>query len=274
MLGTPFYHETIKRSVSVFGTLFNNISIQREGGTTIKVPLAYGPRQKFIARLQQQSTLGLDGTTVRTAMSLPRMAFELTSIDYDAVRKLSKKTQLKKAKSTAPTVMQYQYSPAPYNLGFDLNVMVKNTDDGLQIIEQIMPYFTPDFTVSINTIPDVGDKRDIPIILSSITQNDEYEGDFTTRRVLTYTLSFIMKNYIYGPVRDSEIIRKVNVRTYMESGTGDISDVTTAGKVSDQTVEPTPSDADPDDTFTYNENTTFWEQPEITYSDDLDSDPK
>ena len=274
MLGTPFYHETIKRSVSVFGTLFNNISIQREGGTTIKVPLAYGPRQKFIARLHQQSTLGLDGTTVRTAMSLPRMAFELTSIDYDAVRKLSKKTQLKKAKSTDPTVMQYQYSPAPYNLGFDLNVMVKNTDDGLQIIEQIMPYFTPDFTVSINTIPDVGDKRDIPIILSSITQNDEYEGDFTTRRVLTYTLSFIMKNYIYGPVRDSEIIRKVNVRTYMESGTGDISDVTTAGKVSDQTVEPTPSDADPDDTFTYNENTTFWEQPEITYSDDLDSDPK
>ena len=274
MLGAPFYHETIKRSVSVFGTLFNNISIKRDSGTIIKVPLAYGPRTKFIARLQQQATLGLDGTTVRTAMSLPRMGFELTSIDYDATRKLTKKTQFKKAKSTDPTVMQYQYSPAPYNLGFDLSVMVKNTDDGLQIIEQILPYFTPDFTVSINTVPDMGDKRDIPIILNSVTQNDEYEGDFTTRRVLTYTLSFIMKNYIYGPVRDSEIIRKVNVRTYMEAGTGDISDITTAGKVTDQVVEPSPSDADPDDTFTYNETTTFWEQPDITYSDDLDSDPK
>ena len=131
-----------------------------------------------------------------------------------------------------------------------------------------------DFTVSINTVPDMGDKRDIPIILNGVTQNDEYEGDFLTRRVLTYTLSFIMKNYVYGPVRDSEIIRKVNVRTYMEAGTGDISDVTTAGKVTDQTVEPTPSDADPDSTFTYNETTTFWDDQGITYSDDLDSDPK
>ena len=175
MFGEHFYHETIKRAVSVFGTLFNNISVKRADGTALKVPLAYGPRQKWITRLQQ-----VDTTTTRTAISLPRMGFELTSIEYDSTRKLTKRT---------------------------------HTDDGLQIIEQIMPYFTPDYTVTINTIPDMGDKRDVPITLTSVTQTDEYEGDFTTRQVLRYDLEFIMKNYIYGPVRDSDIIRTVKART-------------------------------------------------------------
>ena len=103
--------------------------------------------------------------------------------------------------------MQYQYAPAPYDLGFSLSILVKNTDDGLQIIEQILPYFTPDYTVTINTIPDMNEKRDIPIILESVTQTDEYEGDFQTRSVLRYDLEFIMKNYIYGPITDSEIIK-------------------------------------------------------------------
>ena len=273
MFGDHFYHETIKRSVSVFGTLFNNISIKRADGTLMKVPLAYGPRQKWIARLQQQAELGLGGTP-RTAVSLPRMAFEISSIEYDATRKLSKKTQYKKAKSSDPTVMQYQYAPAPYNIGFELSILVKNTDDGLQIIEQIFPYFTPDYTVTIHTVPDMSETRDIPIILTSITQTDEYEGDFTTRQVLRYDLDFIMKNYIYGPVRGSEIIRVVKARTYIEEGSGDISNVNTAGKVVEQVITPNPTDADPDDTFTYNETTDFFEQPTVTYSDDTSSDPK
>ncbi len=273
MFGNHFYHETIKRSVSVFGTLFNNINIKRDDGTFIKVPLAYGQRQKFIARLQQQAGLGLDGIP-RTAISLPRMAFELTSIDYDPTRKLNKKVHFKKEKSTDPTVMMKQFSPAPYNLGFDLHALVKNTDDGLQIIEQIMPFFTPDYTVTINTVPSIGDKRDIPIILTGVTQNDEYEGDFETRRVLSYTLNFTMKNYLFGPVEEPEIIRKVNVRTYMEKGTGEITSEDTAGKTSEIIVEPNPSDADPDSTFTYNETTNFFEQPTVTYSDDKSSDPK
>ena len=217
MFGEHFYHETIKRAVSVFGTLFNNISVKRADGTALKVPLAYGPRQKWITRLQQ-----VDTTTTRTAISLPRMGFELTSIEYDSTRKLTKRTQLKKSLASNPNNMQYQYSPAPYNLGFSLSVLVKNTDDGLQIIEQIMPYFTPDYTVTINTIPDMGDKRDVPITLTSVTQTDEYEGDFTTRQVLRYDLEFIMKNYIYGPVRDSDIIRTVKARTYIEKGSGEI----------------------------------------------------
>ncbi len=270
MFGEHFYHETIKRAVSVFGTLFNNISVKRADGTALKVPLAYGPRQKWITRLQQ-----VDTTTTRTAISLPRMGFELTSIEYDSTRKLTKRTQLKKSLASNPNNMQYQYSPAPYNLGFSLSVLVKNTDDGLQIIEQIMPYFTPDYTVTINTIPDMGDKRDVPITLTSVTQTDEYEGDFTTRQVLRYDLEFIMKNYIYGPVRDSDIIRTVKARTYIEKGSGEISSTDTAGKVVEQIVMPNPSDADPDSTtFTYNETTDYFEQPTVTYSDDKSSDPK
>ena len=270
MFGEHFYHETIKRAVSVFGTLFNTISVKRADGTALKVPLAYGPRQKWITRLQQ-----VDTTTTRTAISLPRMGFELTSIEYDSTRKLTKRTQLKKSLASNPNNMQYQYSPAPYNLGFSLSVLVKNTDDGLQIIEQIMPYFTPDYTVTINTIPDMGDKRDVPITLTSVTQTDEYEGDFTTRQVLRYDLEFIMKNYIYGPVRDSDIIRTVKARTYIEKGSGEISSTDTAGKVVEQIVMPNPSDADPDSTtFTYNETTDYFEQPTVTYSDDKSSDPK
>ena len=273
MFGNHFYHETIKRSVSVFGTLFNNISIKRADGTMMKVPLAYGPRQKWIARLQQQPELGLSGTP-RTAVSLPRMGFEISSIEYDSTRKLSKKTQYKKANTSDPTVMQYQYAPAPYNIGFELSVLVKNTDDGLQIIEQIFPYFTPDYTVTIHTVPDMSETRDIPIILTSINQTDEYEGDFTTRQTLTYALSFTMKNYVYGPIRDSDIIRTVKARTYIEQGSGEILSTDTAGRVVEQIVMPNPSDADPDGTFTYNETTDFFEQPTITYSDDKSSDPK
>ena len=273
MFGDHFYHETIKRSVSVFGTLFNNISIKRADGTMMKVPLAYGPRKKWIARLQQQPELGL-GSTPRTAISLPRMGFEISSIEYDSTRKLSKKTQYKKAKSSDPTVMQYQYAPAPYNIGFQLSVLVKNTDDGLQIIEQIMPYFTPDYTVTIHTIPDMNETRDIPIILQSVTQADEYEGDFVTRRVLRYDLEFIMKNYIYGPVRTSEIIRTVKARTYIEGGSGDIASIAAAGRVGEHIITPNPPDADPDSTFTYNETTNFFEIPTVTYSDDKSSDPK
>ena len=270
MFGEHFYHETIKRAVSVFGTLFNNISIKRPDGEILKVPLAYGPRAKWIARLQQSPDL----TQTRTAISLPRMGFEMTSIEYDATRKLSKKRQFKKAEASNPTKMQYQYAPAPYNIGFQLSVLVKNTDDGLQIIEQIMPYFTPDYTVTINTVPDMGDKRDIPITLTSVSQTDEYEADFITRQVLRYDLEFIMKNYIYGPVRDSDIIRTVKARTYIEQGSGEITSTDTAGKVVEQIVMPNPSDADPDGTFTYNETTDFFEQPTVTYSDDKSSDPK
>lgn len=270
MLGNHFYHSTIKRAVSVFGTLFNNITIKRTDGKIIPVPLAYGPRSRWIARLQST----LDPTAKAIAITLPRMGFELTSIEYDGTRKLTKKTRFRAADSTNPQKMNYQYSPAPYNLGFTLSILVKNTDDGLQIVEQILPYFTPDYTVTINTVPSMSDKRDVPIILTSVSQEDTYEGDLETRQALTYTLEFTMKNYIYGPVTDSEIIRTAKVRTYMESGSGEIEDTSTSGRVVQQTVTPIPSDAEVDDDITYNEVTEWFEQPTVTYSDDKESDPK
>ena len=178
------------------------------------------------------------------------------------------------ADSSNPQKMNYQYSPAPYNFGFQLSILVKNTDDGLQIIEQILPYFTPDYTVSINTVPSMGDKRDVPIILDSVSQEDPYEGDLETRQSLTYTLEFTMKNYIFGPVTDSEIIRTAKVRTYMEKGSDEIVDTSTAGRVVNQVVTPIPSDAEVGDDITYNEVTEWFEQPTVTYSDDKESDPK
>lgn len=270
MLGNHFYHSTIKRAVSVFGTLFNNITIKRTDGKIIPVPLAYGPRSRWIARLQSS----LDPVSKKTAISLPRMGFELTSIEYDGSRKLTKKTMFRSADSSNPQKMNYQYSPAPYNFGFQLSILVKNTDDGLQIIEQILPYFTPDYTVSINTVPSMGDKRDVPIILDSVSQEDTYEGDLETRQSLTYTLEFTMKNYIFGPVTDSEIIRTAKVRTYMEKGSDEIVDTSTAGRVVNQVVTPIPSDAEVGDDITYNEVTEWFEQPTVTYSDDKESDPK
>jgi len=270
MLGNHFYHSTIKRAVSVFGTLFNNITIKRTDGKIIPVPLAYGPRSRWIARLQST----LDPTAKAIAITLPRMGFELTSIEYDGTRKLTKKTRFRAADSTNPQKMNYQYSPAPYNLGFTLSILVKNTDDGLQIVEQILPYFTPDYTVTINTVPSMSDKRDVPIILTSVSQEDTYEGDLETRQALTYTLEFTMKNYIYGPVTDSEIIRTAKVRTYMESGSGEIEDTSTSGRVVQQTVTPIPADTEVGDDITYNEVTEWFEQPTVTYSDDKESDPK
>ncbi len=270
MFGNHFYHSTIKRAVSVFGTLFNNITIERSDGKVIPVPLAYGPRSRWIARLQST----LDPTAKAIAITLPRMGFELTAIEYDSTRKLTKKTQFKTVDSTNPQKMKYQYAPVPYNFGFTLSILVKNTDDGLQIVEQILPYFQPDYTVTINTVPSMGDKRDVPIILTSVTQEDTYEGDLETRQALTYTLEFTMKNYLYGPVTDSEVIRTAKVRTYMEQGGGKITDTDSAGRVIEQVVTPIPQDADADDDITYNEVTEWFEQPTVTYSDDKSSDPK
>ena len=189
MLGNHFYHSTIKRAVSVFGTLFNNITIKRSDGKIIPVPLAYGPRSRWIARLQST----LDPTAKAIAITLPRMGFELTSIEYDGTRKLTKKTRFRAADSTNPQKMNYQYSPAPYNFGFQLSMLVKNTDDGLQIIEQILPYFQPEYTLSIKPVDEFTSfKQDVSIILHSVSFDDQYEGDYTSRRVLIYTLDFTM----------------------------------------------------------------------------------
>tara|TARA_B100000945_G_scaffold173041_1_gene138600 strand:- start:33 stop:875 length:843 start_codon:yes stop_codon:yes gene_type:complete len=216
MLGTYFYHEIIRKTVISFGTLFNDIYVRHEDAagndiSEIKVPVAYGPRQKFLARIQQQPELNK-----ATQITLPRMAFEMTNISYDSTRK-SGITQTFKAKDGDK--MKKVFMPVPYNIGFELNILTKLQDDGLQILEQILPFFQPGFNLSVDLVKSIGEKRDIPMILQSISQQDDYEGDFATRRALIYTLQFTAKTFMFGPIADSTdgLIRKVQLDYYSDT---------------------------------------------------------
>lgn len=219
MLGTYFYHEIIRKTVVSFGTLFNQIYVKHDDAngsvaSEIKVPLAYGPAQKFLARLEQQADLNR-----AVQITLPRMSFEMNSISYDPSRKTSV-TQTFKAVDDNNKVKKV-YMPVPYNLGFELNILTKLNDDALQIIEQILPYFQPSFNVTVELIDSIGEKRDIPVVLDSISFQDDYEGDFSTRRALIYTLQFTAKTYLFGPIAESTdgIIRKVQVDYYTDTDT-------------------------------------------------------
>ena len=216
MLGTYFYHEITRKTVIAFGTLFNDIYVRHEDGagndiSEMKVPVAYGPRQKFLARIQQQPELNK-----ATQITLPRMSFEISSIQYDPTRK-SGITQTFKVKEGEQ--MKKVFMPVPYNLGFELNILTKLQDDGLQILEQILPFFQPGFTLSVDLVKSIGEKRDIPMVLQSITQQDDYEGDFATRRALIYTLQFTAKTFMFGPIADTPegLIRKVQLDYYSDT---------------------------------------------------------
>jgi hypothetical protein len=207
----------------------------------MKVPLAYGPIQKFLARINQQPELNKP-----IAMTLPRMSFEMTSIQYDSTRK-SGITQTFKALDG--NKIKKVFMPVPYNIGFQLNIMTKLQDDALQVVEQILPYFQPAFNLTVDLVDSIGEKRDIPIVLDSVSFTDDYEGDFSTRRILIYTLNFTAKTYLFGPVADSTdgLIRKVQVDLYTST------DVETAKREMRYTVTPDPIDAEPDDDFGFNE---------------------
>ena len=233
MLGQYYYHEIIRKTIIGFGTLFNDIHIRHagEGGTNhseIKVPLAYGPSQKFLARIQQQADLNK-----AVQITMPRMSFEMTNISYDATRK-SSLVQTFKACDDGSRAKKV-FMPVPYNIGFELNILSKLNDDSLQILEQILPYFQPHFNLTIDLIDSIGEKRDIPIILESIGFQDDYEGNFDTRRALIHTLQFTAKTYLFGPVADSSdgLIRKVQVDMYTST------DVKTAKREVRYTVTPT-----------------------------------
>jgi hypothetical protein len=250
MLGTYYYHQIIRKTIIAFGTLFNEIYIKHddENGneySEMRVPLAYGPNQKFLARLEQQPELNKP-----VQITLPRMSFEMVSLNYDATRKTSV-TQSFKASDGVN--LKKVYLPVPYNIGFQLNIFSKLNDDVLQIIEQILPNFQPAFTVTVDLIDSIGEKRDIPIVLDDISFKDEYEGDFSTRRALIYTLNFTAKTYLFGPIASSTegLIRKVQIDTYAST------DVNLAKREMRYTVVPDPIDAQPGDDFGFNET---WEQ--------------
>ena len=251
MLGTYYYHEIMRKTIVSFGTLFNQIHIRHDdaAGNTyseLKVPLAYGPAQKFLARLEQQADLNKPVQT-----TLPRMSFEMTSVNYDSTRKVGV-TQTFKASDG--TNMKKVYMPVPYNVGFELNVLTKLNDDALQIVEQILPYFQPSFNLTVDLVKSIGEKRDIPIVLDSINFQDDYEGDFSTRRALIYTLNFTAKTYLFGPVAESSegLIKKVQVDYYPDT------DTRKTKRVQRYTVTPDPADAGPDDDFGFSETTSVF----------------
>jgi hypothetical protein len=208
-----FYHEILRKTVISFGSLFNEISIKHKNNSNdivsvIKVPLAYGPTQKFLARLNQSPNLNKP-----VQITLPRMSFEFTGLTYDSSRK-STTTQYFTAKSVEDgTETKKAYLPVPYNMQFELSIMSKLNDDSLQIIEQILPYFQPAYTMTVDLVDTINEKRDIPVVLENITMQDDYEGDFTTRRVLIYTLRFTAKTYLFGPISSStkDIIKKASI---------------------------------------------------------------
>ena len=253
MLGQQFYHETIRNIVVAFGTMFNDIQLVRKdnSGTiiqTMKVPLAYGPREKFLVRLREDADL-----TKQVAITLPRIGFEIKNLAYDSARKMSRVQRFKKVKGANTKQLDTQYMPVPYNLEFELYIMAKQSDDALQIVEQILPYFQPDYTLTINDMADMSIKRDIPIVLNSIGYEDSYDGDFTTRRALIYTLSFTTKFYLYGPVTSAKVIKTVQVDQYT-----DLPDKSPK-REQRYKVTPKPSTADADDDFGFSETTSFFQ---------------
>jgi len=255
MLGQQFYHETMRKIVVSFGTLFNNIQIVRKNsaGTVVqamKVPLAYGPQQKFLARLNADPALG-----AKVAVTLPRLGFEMTGISYDPTRKLNRVQKFRKVKTSSNDAdkLDTQYMPVPYNINFTLYAMAKNSDDALQIVEQILPFFQPDYTLTINDMADMGIKRDVPIILNDVSYEDNYQGDFTERRAIIYTLGFTAKFYLYGPVTSSSVIKTVQVDQYTN-----LPDQSPK-REQRYTVTPSPATSDADDDFGFNETTSFFQ---------------
>ena len=247
MLGTYYYHEIIRRTIIAFGTLFNEIDIHHkkpDGSdfSIIRVPIAYGPTEKFLARLEQKPDL-----RKRVAITLPRLAFEMVSIKYDNSRKVSTMQTFKALSTSDNKIVKKVYMPVPYNLGIKLSIMAQYNDDALQIVEQILPYFQPSYNLTLELLPSIGETKDVVVNLESVNYQDDYEGDMDQRRALIYTFRFTAKTYVYGPVREPSVIRKAITDTYASL------DTVNAPRIQRYTVQPDPIDADADDNFGFNE---------------------
>jgi len=219
--GQVYYHGSIRKAIVAFGRLFSDIYIDRRQGDSVngtvlerlQIPISYAPKEKWLVRIEQQPDLENNTTMV----SLPRMSFEINGYQYDSNRKLGKMGQIKTTgTANTPTV----YTPVPYNLDISLYVITKTQEDALQIIEQILPTFTPEYTLQVNMVPEVGITLDVPIILTGVSVVDEFDGEFQDRRYVTHTLNFEMKMNIYGPVTGQGIITQVNANIGEAESTG------------------------------------------------------
>ncbi len=219
MFGHDFYHGTLRRFVIMFGNLFNEIQIERYDANgnvaqTLNVPIEYGPKQKFYQRIYGDPTLNRE-----IAVTNPRLGFEFISMNYAPSRKINTAHKFVKGQNTGGNDFNFTYAPVPYDMQFQLNAFVKNAEDGTQIVEQIVPFFTPDWTVTMKVLPELGVNMDIPIELTSVSSTDEWEGDFDTRRVLTWQFDFTVKGYLFGPLQKYKYIDRADVHTNIESAT-------------------------------------------------------
>lgn len=214
--GNVFYHGSIRKSIVAFGKLFSNIYIDRKqddsvGGDTVQrlhVPIAYAPKEKWLVRIDEDPTLENQVYT-----TLPRMSFEVTGMVYDSTRKINRMNAISKYIDETPQSKKRVFTPVPYNLDVTLYILAKTQEDALQIVEQILPTFTPEYTMALNVLPEMDQVQDLSINLSSVSVQDDYDGDFQTRRFVTYTLTFILKTNIYGPVVSRGVIKDVQIDT-------------------------------------------------------------
>jgi len=217
-----FYHGLIRKCIVGFGTLFSDIYIDRKSGDSVtgttlqrlQIPLAYAPKEKWIVRLDSDPNL-----ENHTYVTLPRMSFEITGYSYDAARKTNRMQKIICGDGTSS--LTYMYSPVPYNIDISLYVLTKTQEDAMQIIEQILPTFTPEYTLTINAVPDMNVKQDVPVILNSITVQDDYDGDFQTRRFVTHTLTFTLKTNLYGAIQSQGSIEQVTTNIGVQEIGGD-----------------------------------------------------
>ena len=244
MFGTYFYHQRIRKSVALFGRLFNNIYIMRtasngNGNSTIKVPLSYAPKRKFMERLLENPDLDTDA---KVAVKLPRMSFEITSINYDPTRQLTKTNNINFA-GTSNSNRTKIYSPTPYNIGFQLNIYAKTQDDALQVVEQILPFFNPQYNITIKPLDGFDSiKEDIPVVINGVTFSDDYEGAMEQRRTIIYTLDFEMKVNFYGATDTSTVITKAIANIYNQTTDSDV-------RISSIHVTPDPLNASADSDY-------------------------
>jgi len=255
MLGhSPFYHGTIRKAVVCFGRLFDNISILRTDSNgveqkRIKIPLSYGPKERYLVRQESDPTLNKP-----VAITLPRISFQITQFNYAGDRKLASKIRNKSLGGTND-VQKTQYNSVPYDVDFELNIMTRNAEDGSRILEQILPFFTPEFTVTVHMIPELGLNDDVPVILKSVNLNDEYASDFMSQRAFIWTLQFTMKIALYGPIVDEKVITKASVDTGIPKGDITAESMAKTPRISRDTVTPDPVDALPTDDYGFDEVT-------------------
>lgn len=228
MFNNSFYHKTLRKYVTLFGTLFNNVYINRVDSSnnnvqTLKVPITYGPKTKILTKADQDPNLNRP-----FQINLPAMAFEMVGLNYAAERKLpSIRKHIVEFNTLNHEQSKYVYNPVPYDIDFSLSIAVKNAEDGTRILEQILPYFGPEWTSTVNIIPEINVKLDIPVYIKSVRLEDNYEGPIPDTRTIVWVLDFTMKGYLFGPVKKSEVIKLANVNFfYSTSNTSTYNNVT------------------------------------------------